>query len=99
MFFGWMNLLDKTIKNKILYGGYTMIENLQNIINENIEWFWNNDPMLEYESNVDELWNGFKLWCVQNCMEVCEENNMPMKESFVERLVLDNFDNWLNWNK
>lgn len=70
------------------------MEKLQNIINENIEWFWNNDPMLEYESNTEELWNGFKLWCIPNC----KENFEDMDESIIEEAVNASYDTWRNWN-
>ena len=66
------------------------MENLRNIINENIEWFWSNDPMLEYESNIEELWNGFKLWCVPNC----KENFENLDESVIEAEVNNSYLNW-----
>lgn len=90
-----------------------MMETLQNIIEENIEWFWKNDPVVWCDENgvcrenplpcdeetVDKFWIAFRDWCVQNCKDVCEENNMPITESFIQRLVLHNFGNWLNWEK
>lgn len=70
-----------------------MEKNLRNIIKENIEWFWNNDPMLEYESNTEKLWDGFKLWCIPNC----KENFEGMDESIIEEFVNKSFDIWKNW--
>lgn len=65
---------------------------LQGIIEENIEWFWSNDSLVSYETDVTNLWNGFKAWCVQNCLEVLD----GLDESLVDRTVEYNYSNWLN---
>ncbi len=43
---------------------------LHNIIKENMEWFWENDSIVEYETDITKLWNAFKVWCIQNCKEI-----------------------------
>lgn len=88
--------------------------NLQNIIEGNIEFFWNTDPIVWYDAEngcyrdkplacdgetVDKFWIAFRDWCVENCKEVYEENNKHIEESIIEEAVLANFDKWLNWNK
>lgn len=66
------------------------MEILQGIIQENIEWFWNNDPFVDSETNMAKLWDGFKVWCVQNCLEIFND----LEESVVDRLVDQNYSNW-----
>lgn len=66
------------------------MKNLMNVIRENIKWFWSNDPMLEYESNTKELWNGFKLWCIPNC----KENFENLDESIIEEAVNNSYFEW-----
>lgn len=66
------------------------MERLKKIISENIEWFWKNDPMLEYESNIEELWTGFKLWCIPNC----KENFENLEESIIEAEVNNSYAEW-----
>lgn len=68
------------------------LKELKEIINENIEWFWNNDPMLEYETDIQKLWNGFKVWCIQNCKE-CFEN---LEDSVIEKEVDNSYFDWKN---
>lgn len=88
---------------------------LQDVIEENIEWFWNHDPILWFDEKtgydrekplvcdgktVDKFWIAFRDWCV----EVCKENfdghgEMFIEPSVIEEAVFNNFDNWLNWNK
>lgn len=88
---------------------------LQDVIEENIEWFWNHDPILWFDEKtghdreealacngetVDKFWIAFRDWCV----EVCKENFDGHREVFIElftieETVLNNFDKWLNWNK
>ena len=67
------------------------MEIFQGIIEENIEWFWHNDPMVDYETDTEKLWNGFKTWCVQNCLEVFDD----IEESVVAKMVEANYSNWL----
>ena len=68
--------------------------NLQDIISSNIEWFWKNDPMLEHGATITELWNGFKLWCVQNCKEVTK-----LEEDFIEKEVDKSYSNWMKFKE
>ena len=76
------------------FNGVKCNKKLQNVINENIEWFWKNDPCLEYESNINELWKYFKLWCIPNC----KENFEDMDEAIIEAEVNKSYDAWRNWN-
>lgn len=68
------------------------LEMLNGIIEENIEWFWNNDSIVSYETSKSKLWNAFKVWCIQNCMEIFD----GLDESVVEKAVDKNYDNWLD---
>jgi len=68
------------------------MEILQGIIEENIEWFWHNDSLVSHETNMGKLWDGFKVWCVQNCLEIFND----LEESVVDRLVEQNYSNWVN---
>ena len=67
------------------------MEDLQNTIIGNIDWFWGNDGMPIYETDMEKLWNGFKIWCVQNCME----NFSSLAKYIVEKVVSNNYDLWL----
>ena len=69
------------------------IEILQGIIEENIEWFWNNDSIVSYETDMMKLWDAFKNWCVPNCLEVVS----GLDESIVSKVVDSNYSNW--WEK
>ena len=89
--------------------------NLQNIIESNIEWFWNNDPVIWFDEksglyreiplacngeNVDKFWIAFRDWCVENCKENFDgHGEIYIEESVIEEAVLNNFDNWLNWKR
>lgn len=66
------------------------IKILNGIIEENIEWFWNNDPIVSYETDMIKLWDAFKVWCVQNCLEVVD----GLEESIVEKAVDKSYSNW-----
>lgn len=66
------------------------IKILNGIIEENIEWFWNNDPIVSYETDIIKLWDAFKVWCVQNCLEVVD----GLEESIVEKAVDKSYSNW-----
>lgn len=66
------------------------MEKLQNIIDENIKYFWENDPILENETEELKLWDAFKLWCIPNL----QENFEDLDKSFIEKVVNKNFDNW-----
>lgn len=68
------------------------MEILNGIIEENIEWFWSNDPMVDRETNMSKLWDAFKVWCVQNCMEIVN----GLEESIIDRAVDRNYNNWLD---
>ena len=68
------------------------MEILQGIIEENIEWFWGNDSLVSYETDITKLWNGFKVWCVQNCLEIVN----GLEESVVDKAVERNYSNWLD---
>lgn len=68
------------------------MEILQGIIEENIDWFWNNDSIVSYETNMMKLWEAFRVWCVQNCSEVL--GNLDI--SIIERAVARNYNNWLD---
>lgn len=59
---------------------------------DNIEWFWSNDPMVSYETDMMKLWDAFKVWCVQNCLEVLSY----FEESVVEKAVDENYSNWVD---
>lgn len=63
---------------------------LNGIIEDNIEWFWHNDPMLDYETNMTKLWNGFKVWCVENCLELFDN----LDKAYVEKIVDNNYSKW-----
>ena len=65
---------------------------LQGIIEENIDWFWNNDSIVSYETDMTNLWDAFKVWCVQNCTEVVN----GLEESIIDRAVDRNYNNWLD---
>ena len=67
---------------------------LQDIINENIEYFWDNDPIVDIETNSIKLWDAFKAWCVQNCMEVT-----GFSKHTVEKSVNENYNTWLSFKK
>ena len=68
------------------------MEILNGIIEENIDWFWNNDPLVSCETNMTKLWNGFKVWCVQNCMEIFDS----LGETVIEKAVDQNYSNWVD---
>ena len=68
------------------------MEILQGIIEENIEWFWYNDPLVDCEFDMSKLWDGFKVWCTQNCLEVFSD----LDESVVDKAVDNNYHNWEN---
>lgn len=68
------------------------IEVLNGIIGENIEWFWNNDSIVSYETNMSKLWDAFKVWCVQNCLEIFND----LDESVVEKTIEENYSNWIS---
>lgn len=68
------------------------IEILNGIIEENIDYFWNNDSIASYETDIIKLWDAFKVWCVQNCKELF--NNLD--ESVIEKAVDRNYNNWLD---
>lgn len=70
------------------------MKKLHDIINENIEWFWKNDPCLEYECNVNKLWKYFKSWCIQNC----KENFEDIEEYIIEAEVNRSYNTWRYWN-
>lgn len=72
--------------------GNTVKAEVEKIIDSNIEWFWNNDPMLEYETNTEKLWLAFREWCIQNCKEVCK----GLTESFIEQEVDDKYSSWMH---
>ena len=65
---------------------------LNDIIVENIEWFWHNDSIVSYTTNMDKLWDAFKVWCVQNCMELFN----GLEESVIEKAVDNNYSNWVD---
>lgn len=66
------------------------MKDLQDIIKENIEWFWNNDPILEYETDIEKLWDGFKIWCIQNC----KENFENIEEAIIEAEINNSYLDW-----
>ena len=66
------------------------IEILQGIIEENIDWFWGNDPIVSYETNIEKLWNAFKAWCLPNCLEVVD----GLEESIVDKVIDSNYSIW-----
>ena len=66
------------------------VEILNGIIEENIDWFWNNDPLVDCETNMEKLWKGFKAWCIQNCLEVVD----GAEESVISKAVDRNYSNW-----
>lgn len=66
------------------------MEILNGIIEENIDWFWNNDSIVSYETDMTKLWDAFKVWCVQNCLEVFD----GLEEPIVEKAVDRNYSNW-----
>lgn len=68
------------------------LEILNGIIEENIEWFWNNDSIVSCETNMSKLWEAFKVWCMQNCLEIFND----LDETIVENAVDKNYSNWVN---
>ena len=68
------------------------MEILNGINEENIDWFWNNDSIVSYETDMIKLWDAFKVWCVQNCLEVLD----GLDESIIDKEVDRNYNNWLN---
>lgn len=66
------------------------IEILNGIIEENIEWFWNNDSIVSYETDTMKLWCAFKTWCVQNCLEVVD----GLDEHVVDKAVDRHYSAW-----
>ena len=68
------------------------MEILNGIIEENIDWFWGNDSIVSYETNMEKLWSAFKVWCVQNCLELFDN----LDESVIEKAVDRNYNNWLD---
>lgn len=66
------------------------MEILNGIIEENIDWFWNNDSIVSYETDMIKLWDAFKVWCLQNCLEVLD----GLEESIVEKAVDRSYSNW-----
>ena len=87
--------------------------NLENIINENIEWFWDNDssiwcddggvfkdePTTITEFNVKEIWGYFKTWCYYNIKDYCLERNETIEDSIVNETIDNSYKRWLNWQK
>ena len=87
--------------------------NLENIINENIEWFWDNDssiwcddggvfkdePTTITEFNVKEIWGYFKTWCYYNIKDNCLERNETIEDSIVNETIDNSYKRWLNWQK
>ena len=65
---------------------------LNGIIEENIDWFWNNDSIVSYETDMIKLWDAFKVWCVQNCLEVLD----GVEESIVNKVIDQNYNNWVD---
>lgn len=88
---------------------------LQDIIESNIEWFWNNDPIIWFDEKtgcnreeplacdgetIDKFWIAFRDWCVEDCKENFDgHGEVFIEPSVIEEAVLNNFDNWLNWKK
>ena len=88
---------------------------LQDVIEDNISYFWNNDPIIWCDENgcykeeptlcngdnVYEFWIAFRDWCVEDCKENFDGHGGEefIEESVIEEAVLANFDIWLNWNK
>lgn len=87
---------------------------LQEIIKGNIEWFWDQDPSVWFheklgytdlpvmvdDTNVEKLWNNFKVWCLQNCKEVCDGKDAPFVEAAaIEAEVNACYEGWLNWQR
>lgn len=66
------------------------MEILNGIIEENIDWFWNNDSIVSCETDMMKLWEAFKVWCVQNCLEVVD----GVEESVVSKAVDRKYSNW-----
>ena len=68
------------------------MEILQGVIEENIEWFWGNDSIVSYETDMSKLWNAFEVWCVQNCKEIFDN----LKESIIKKAVDRSYNDWVN---
>lgn len=54
---------------------------LKEIVKENIEWFWNNDPIVDSNANDFDVWEAFRAWCVQNLMELGVSKRTAEKET------------------
>lgn len=68
------------------------MEILQGIIEENIDYFWNNDSIVSYETNMRKLWDAFKVWCMQNCTELFDD----IEESIIDNLIDQNYYSWVD---
>lgn len=66
------------------------MEILNGIIEENIDWFWNNDPIVSCETNMMKLWDAFSVWCIENCLEVFSD----LGEAVVSEAVNKNYSTW-----
>ena len=66
------------------------MEDLRNIIAENIEWFWENDPMTEYETDISKLWEGFYVWCNNNCKDIFGEEY----EDLIHYEIVRQYSSW-----
>ena len=75
---------SETVHNKII---------LQAIIHSNIKWFWENDPILETEKNVNKLWQAFKIWCFANC----EEQMPDLDRNYIQLVINNNYKTWINF--
>lgn len=66
---------------------------LQAIINSNIKWFWENDPILKTEKNLKKIWEAFKIWCFDNCKE-----QIPDLDKALIMLIINNsYKTWINF--
>lgn len=69
------------------------MENIQRIVEENIVWFWGNDPLVEDCFVVSELWHGFKSWCKLNLKE-----SLPnYDEDIIEGVLNISYKKWVSF--
>lgn len=66
------------------------MEDLRNIIADNIEWFWDCDPILEHETETDKLWEAFYVWCNNNCKDIFGEDYADL----IDREINRQYSNW-----
>lgn len=68
---------------------------MEEIIQENIEYFWSFDPLVGCENDTQKLWEGFKSWCVQDLIDVFD----GISEEDAVIAVETKYQEWLDFGK